>query len=63
METREGKVDVRLRRTGEDLCLRKKKNNIDITYSGLLESENSGIFWGEKKSKPKASRTEVRSTN
>lgn len=64
METREGKDDLRPGRTGEHLCLRKKKkSNIDITHAVLLESENSGIFGGGGKSKPKASRTNVGSTN
>lgn len=27
----------------------KNEKNIDITYVGLLESENSGIFGGKKR--------------
>lgn len=48
METRKGKDDLRLRRTGEDLCSRKMKNSCGITYTAFMKSENPHIFWGKR---------------
>lgn len=62
METREGKDDLRLRRTGEDLCSEKSKMML-ASPRQALRNQWTQVYFGGKESKPRASRTKIGSTN